>query len=65
MPFPDSVLYAPIEPGRWSTEVCGGDVRFLKDGRLQQLFVITDYIGSSPSGVRNEWRDVPIVDEGT
>jgi len=58
MPWDDSILYAPIEPGRWSTEVCG-EVRWSKDGKLQQRFVITDYVGSSPAGTRQEWRDVP------
>ena len=56
--------YASLEPQRWSTVVCGGDVRWSKkDGKLQQRFVVTDYVGSSPSGSRQEWRDVPIVDD--
>jgi hypothetical protein len=60
---PDAIIYAPQEPRRSEAVQCGGDVRFLKDGRLQQRFVITEYVGSSVAGIRQEWRDVPVVSD--
>jgi hypothetical protein len=59
----DRYIYAPMEPLRSERVECGGDVRILKDGRLQQRFVITEYVGGSRSGMRQEWRDVPVVDD--
>lgn len=53
-----AILYAPMEPSRWESVSCGGDVRWL-NGKLQQRFVITEYVGGSMSGTRQEWRDVP------
>jgi hypothetical protein len=55
---PDSIVYTAQEPRRWETSQCGGEVRW-KNGKLQQVFVITEYVGGSPSGQRQEWRDVP------
>lgn len=55
--------YEPMAPQRSETVQCSGEVRFLKDGRLQQRWLITEYVGSSASGMRQEWRDVPIADE--
>jgi hypothetical protein len=55
--------YAAMEPSRWSTVQCGGEVRWC-DGKLQQLWVIIDYVGSSPHEKRNEWREVPTVTNG-
>lgn len=53
--------YAPMEPQKWQQIVCGGDVRW-NGGKLQQRFVITEYVGSSPVGSWQDWRDVPTID---
>jgi hypothetical protein len=56
-------VYAPMEPAKTESVRCGGAVRWRsKAGKLEQLWIITEYIGSSPSGQREEWRDVPWVD---
>jgi hypothetical protein len=41
-----------------STVRCAGVVRW-KNGILQQLFILTDYVGGTPSAQREDWRDVP------
>ena len=56
----DGLLYAPMEPMRSETVQCGGDVRFM-DGKLQQRYVITEYCGGSVCGMKQEWRDVPML----
>ncbi len=55
----ENLRYAPMEPARSELVECAGPVRWTAGGKLQQLFKITDYAGSSPCGVRQEWRDVP------
>lgn len=51
--------YDPMEPQRSFMEECAGKVRWSTEGKLQQLFRVTEYAGSSPCGVRQEWCDVP------
>jgi hypothetical protein len=55
---PEPIIYAAQEPHRWEGIECGGEVRW-KAGKLQQVFIITEYVGGSPTGQRQEWRDVP------
>ncbi len=52
------IVYASADPHRWSQEKCAGNVHWL-GGKLQQLFEITEFIGNSPIGTHQVWRDVP------
>jgi hypothetical protein len=54
------LTYASMEPVRSETIQCGGEVRFFGP-TLKQLWIITEYIGGSPTKRREEWRDVPHV----
>lgn len=57
----EAYRYAATEPVKSYVSRCAGQVRYSPtDGVLQQLWVITEYMGSSPSGQREEWRDVPV-----
>jgi hypothetical protein len=49
-----------MEPLKLETDQCAGNVRFAKTGQLQQLFIVIEYDGATPSRRREEWRDVPI-----
>ena len=44
--------YSPMEPQKSSIVRCAGPIRWSANGKLQQLFEIVDYEGSSPCGTR-------------
>lgn len=56
----EALIPAPMGPSKYEMVECGGDIRWM-DGKLQQRFVVKEYSGGFQSGVRQEWRDVPML----
>jgi hypothetical protein len=52
--------YIAREPNVSHSYACSGEVRW-NDGRLQQRFIVTTYVASSPASQADEWRNVPTV----